>query len=150
MRPYTKRQRTMLHTNKIEGNCYCKSCCNHHHANVLHSDEPMYIVDLNKDVFTIRNIYNQWDVKEQSAELNATLGEKLSTFEKFQKLFADYLKRNKKMFEQMINNGYAKKTGNSVTSTIFTRLGANSILAVFIAELMHDNNPEQKYEDKYK
>lgn len=150
MRPYIKRQRTILHTNKIEGNCHCGSCCNHHHANVLHSDEPVYIVDLNKDVFTIRNIYNQWDVKEQSAELNATLGEKLSTFEKFQKLFADYLKKNKKMLEQMINNGYAKKTGNPVTSTIFTRLGANSILAVFIAELMHDINPEQKYEDNYK
>ena len=150
MRPYTKRQRTMLHTNKIEGNCYCKSCCNHH-KNVLHTgDEPVYIVNLNNDVFTIRNIYNQWDVKEQSAELNAALGEKLSTFEKFQKLFADYLKKNKKMLEQMINNGYAKKTGNPVTSTIFTRLGANSILAVFIAELMHDINPEQKYEDKYK
>lgn len=150
MRPYTKRQRTILHTNKIEGNCHCSSCCNHH-KNVLHTDdEPVYIVNLNNDVFTIRNIYNQWDVKEQSAELNATLGEKLSTFEKFQKLFADYLKKNKKMLEQMINNGYAKKTGNPVTSTIFTRLGANSILAVFIAELMHDINPEQKYEDKYK
>lgn len=150
MRPYTKRQRTILHTNKIEGNCHCSSCCNHH-KNVLHTgDEPVYIVNLNNDVFTIRNIYNQWDVKEQSAELNATLGEKLSTFEKFQKLLADYLKKNKKMLEQMINNGYAKKTGNPVTSTIFTRLGANSILAVFIAELMHDINPEQKYEDKYK
>lgn len=150
MRPYTKRQRTILHTNKIEGNCHCSSCCNHH-KNILHTDdEPVYIVNLNNDVFTIRNIYNQWDVKEQSAELNATLGEKLSTFEKFQKLFADYLKKNKKMLEQMINNGYAKKTGNPVTSTIFTRLGANSILAVFIAELMHDINPEQKYEDKYK
>lgn len=149
MRPYTKRQRTILHTNKVEGNCYCRSCCNHH-ANVLHSDEPVYIVNLNNDVFTIRNIYNQWDVKEQSAELNATLGEKLSTFEKFQKLFADYLKKNKKMLEQMINNGYAKKTGNPVTSMIFTRLGANSILAVFIADIMHNINPEQKYEDKYK
>lgn len=150
MRPYTKRQRTILHTNKIEGNCHCSSCCNHH-TNVLHTDdEPVYIVNLNNDVFTIRNIYNQWDVKEQSAELNATLGEKLSTFEKFQKLFADYLKKNKKMLEEMINNGYAKKTANPVTSTIFTRLGANSILAVFIAELMHDINPEQKYEDKYK
>lgn len=150
MRPYTKRQRTILHTNKIEGNCHCGSCCNHH-KNVLHTDdEPVYIVNLNNDVFTIRNIYNQWDVKEQSAELNAALGEKLSTFEKFQKLFADYLKKNKKMLEQMINNGYAKKTGNPITSTIFTRLGANSILAVFIAELMHDINPDQKYEDKYK
>lgn len=149
MRPYTKRQRTLLHTNKIEGNCYCKSCCNHHHTNVLHTgDDSVYIVNLNNDVFTIRNIYNQWDVKEQSAELNATLGEKLSTFEKFQKLFADYLKKNKKMFEQMINNGYAKKTGNPITSTIFTRLGANSILAVFIAELMNDINPEKKLEYK--
>lgn len=150
MRPYTKRQRTILHTNKIEGKCHCGSCCNHH-RNVLHTDDgPAYIVNLNNDVFTIRNIYHQWDVKEQSAELNATLGEKLSTFEKFQKLFADYLKKNKKMLEEMINNGYAKKTGNPITSTIFTRLGANSILAVFIAELMHDINPEQKYEDKYK
>lgn len=150
MRPYIKRQRTILHTNKIEGNCHCGSCCNHH-RNVLHTDDgPAYIVNLNNDVFTIRNIYNQWDVKEQSAELNATLGEKLSTFEKFQKLFADYLKKNKKMFEQMINNGYAKKTGNPVTSTIFTRLGANSILAVFIAELMNDINPEKKLEYKYK
>lgn len=76
--------------------------------------------------------------------MNATLGEKLSTFEKFQKLFADYLKKNKKMLEQMINNGYAKKTGNPVTSTIFTRLGANSILAVFIAEIMHELDPEKK------
>jgi len=148
MRPYTKRQRTILHTNKIEGNCHCGSCCNHH-RNVLHTDDgPAYIVNLNNDVFTIRNIYNQWDVKEQSAELNDTLGEKLSTFEKFQKLFADYLKKNKKMLEQMINSGYAKKTGNPVTSTIFTRLGANSILAVFIAELMNDINPEKKLEYK--
>ena len=147
MRPYTKRQRTILHTNKIEGNCHCSSCCNHQHKNVLHTDdEPVYIVNLNKDVFTIRNIYNQWDVKEQSVELNATLGEKLSTFEKFQKLFADYLKKNKKMLEQMINNGYAKKTGNPVTSTIFTKLGANSILAVFIAELMNGLYPEKKIE----
>lgn len=148
MRPYIKRQRTILHTNKIEGNCHCGSCCNHH-KNVLHTgDDTVYIVNLNNDVFTIRNIYNQWDVKEQSAELNAALGEKLSTFEKFQKLFADYLKKNKKMLEQMINNGYAKKTGNPVTSTIFTRLGANSILAVFIAELMNDINPEKKLEYK--
>jgi len=148
MRPYIKRQRTILHTNKIEGNCHCGSCCNHH-RNVLHTDDgPAYIVNLNNDVFTIRNIYNQWDVKEQSAELNDTLGEKLSTFEKFQKLFADYLKKNKKMLEQMINSGYAKKTGNPVTSTIFTRLGANSILAVFIAELMNDINPEKKLEYK--
>lgn len=148
MRPYTKRQRTLLHTNKIEGNCYCHSCCNHH-KNVLHTDDgPAYVVDLNKDVFTIRNIYHQWDVKEQSAELNAALGEKLSTFEKFQKLFADYLKKNKKMLEEMINNGYAKKTGNPVTSTIFTRLGANSILAIFIAEIMHELDPEKKIEYK--
>lgn len=149
MRPYTKRQRTILHTNKTEGNCHCGSCCSHHHKNVLHTgNDSVYIVNLNNDVFTIRNIYNQWDVKEQSAELNVTLGEKLSTFEKFQKLFVDYLKKNKKMLEQMINNGYAKKTGNPVTSTIFTRLGANSILAVFIAELMNDINPEKKIEYK--
>lgn len=150
MRPYTKRQRTILHTNRIEGNCHCINRCSHH-RNVLHTgDDSVYIVNLNNDVFTIRNIYNQWDIKEQSAELNATLGEKLSTFEKFQKLFADYLKKNKKILERLINNGYAKKTGNPVTSTIFTRLGANSILALFIAELMNDINPDPEKKLEYK